>query len=431
MLTAYDSAGMTTPLLDLVAWFQAQTAATVEGNELGSETLVFRPMQRANSKTLNTVIAKGNSKNKYVPTFNLTHKETKFETKDVGSSAIATLQTILPHLLMIGNHSGHNTPREILIKGATNCPGTPSFEYLKQVFEPALKQYFGIEINCELIRRGWAQQPISKGEIKVALTPLALDTTIIPEKAAQLGIAEEGHQSEDLVDIDIDIRKVTATIVAPITTHKLLQDIIHDAIETEFFIEDLDITIDMQDSKVDHKTRADDHVYILLVAQSDSCRWGMDWISSKSSNIWHEDLEDDVRDKTEVTLEKEDDKKQITELCRTLYNDITGENECLVDHFLQDQLVIYQALAKGKSSFQKQKLGVVDPRCVQRARATASRMLGACFAGCVCTGAGVKVGEHVKVDVEKKQQLEGRLPTKREEQEKMRLEKLQQKKKQT
>ncbi|CAN8100182.1 unnamed protein product [Discula destructiva] len=383
--------GMTLHLVEIVDWFTKETAAKSVGNVIGSEALEFHPKQRANSKLTNTLITIiGDKKNKFVDdATKKTHQETLFVSKAKTSSAVATLQTMLPLLLMIGNHSGHKFGREILIEGATNCPDAPSFEYLKQVFEPALKEYFGIEMDCKLEQRGWGQIPVSKGKIKVKFTPLAIDSTIKVQQAAQM------NEEQGLTGVDTDVQEVVATIVAPASMHTLMHDTLREAMVSTFnYIEDDAIKISMDDNTQGN------HAYIIMVAHSSSSRWARDWINSEPLQ-GNKDLN---------SLYKGVSK----DLCKALEKEVSSATECPVDQFLQDQLIVYQALAEGTSAFQRQKTDgnevddAEETKHVRRARITAMMMLPAASfteAG-ICTGAGVKVGQHVHVDMEKKQQLE-------------------------
>lgn len=405
------TAGMNRHLIELVQWFQIQTAAKdPKVYEVGETTFELIPTQRASSKLANNVIPlRGNIK-KYKEDNKITHEIMALASKATTSSGIITLQTILPLLLTVGNHSGLKTPREVLIEGATNCPDSPSFEYLKQIFEPALLQYFGIELDCELVKRGWGAFPVSKGQIRVKFTPMAIDTFIYPQEPAKLGISEEEpteaciqQEGSDVifstdVEVETEVQRVVATIVGPTSIHEILQDTVRLAISRVFNYLDEDDK-DAIEINTEASTHTQ-HVYVLLVAHSDTCRWGRDWINSESMGK-RADLKGFV-------------KEEMLRLCADLEKEVSGASECPVDQFLQDQLVVYQALAKGSSSFQRQRVGSgpedgapLDSEHVRRARASAEKMLGAKFTegGALCLGAGVKVGEHVKVHVEKKQQL--------------------------
>lgn len=73
--------------------------------------------------------------------------------------------------------------------------------------------------------------------------------------------------------------------------------------------------------------------------------------------------------------------------------------ECPVDKYLQDQLVVYQCLAAGKTCFDsaelKGGLSSLDSKQTRNARETATAMLpnAQYSAAHICNGAGVVVGD--------------------------------------
>lgn len=381
---------MTPSLVELVKWFVEKTEAQVEGNELGSLNLEFRPKHRGNHKLIN--------------------KPIKVSSGSMTASAILTFQAVFPLLLMIGGNPKGDKLFDVHIDGATNCPEAPSFEYLDQVFLPAIQSYFGIEVICKLVRRGWGQLTpgtVRKGEIRLRFRPLEGGSTIKLRNDAKLC-------EPDFESLDTCIDKIVVNIITPVAMHELLKDALIDDIDNRF-----------HGAEVVLKTVEDsghcDRVYILLVAHSEYCRWARDVINSES--LKGRDLE---------SLAKELSSK----LCEDLEDEVNAEvvGESPVDQFLQDQLVIYQALAEGRTCFPRQSKGQtpesslkhLDPNCrllddkkafrettndsqhTLSARKVASKILSKtkfCNDGKICLGAGVEVGEGVKPEA-KKQALE-------------------------
>lgn len=301
---------MTASLVELVKWFVDKTDAQVEGNEVGSLNLEFRPKYRGNHKLINKAI--------------------KASSGSMTASAVLTFQAVFPLLLMIGGNPKGDKLFEIHIDGATNCPDAPSFEYLDQVFLPAIQAYFGIEVICKLVRRGWGQSTpgtVRKGEIRLRFRPLEAGSSIKLRNDARLC-------EPDFESLDTCINKIVANIITPVAMHDLLKDALIDDIDNRF-----------HGSEVVFKTVEDsghcDRVYILLVAQSEYCRWASDVINSES-----------LKDRDLESLAKELSSK----LCKDLEDEVNAEvgGESPVDQFLQDQLVIYQALAEGKTCFPRQ-----------------------------------------------------------------------------
>lgn len=428
LLTSH-SLGMTPSLVELVNWFAQVTEAQVQGNKVGSLNLEFRPKHRGSSK--------------------LVHKAIKTSSGSMAASSILTFQAIFPFLLMIGGNPKGDKLFDLHIDGATNCPDAPSFEYLDQVFLPAIQSYFGIEVICKLVRRGWGQMTpgtVRKGTIRIKFRPLEVGSTIRLRDDAKLCDQDgedvrvtQGDGSEEIKygsrSLDNYVRKVAVSIITPSSMHDLLKESLAENIERRF-----------DGAEVEFKLVEDsghcDRVYVLLVAHSEYCRWARDMINSES-----------LKDKDLEPFAKELSSK----LSKDLEDEVNAEvgGECPVDQFLQDQLVIFQTLAQGRSCFPRQLteqttehalshlhpdfplveddpagpmgkfrelaspavrdetyvdgFGQNDSKHTLLARYVAFTILPkARFynRGKVCMGAGVKVGEGVRVEVQKKQALE-------------------------
>lgn len=324
------STGMTTPLIAIVKWLAEATEAETEGNVLQSDTLTFRPKRHASPK--------------------LIRKEIKINPGSMNASSVLYFQTILPLLLYIGGDPKSEKPIELRIDGATNCPEAPSYEYLDQVFLPALEKYFGIVVARKMERRGWSQltpdpRTVQKGTIRFKLMPLEWATTLQFQRDAKLCDEEEedpkarqsdGHTGVRYVTRSLDnfIQKVVATLVTPSGMHEPLKDALVEDIENRF-----------PDAGVEFRTEDSGHcdrVYVLLVAHAEYCRWGRDLIMAKR-----------LKDANVDSLAKEISSK----LSKDLEDEVNGEvgGECPIDTFLQDQLVIYQCLAEERSCFPRQR----------------------------------------------------------------------------
>lgn len=111
-------------------------AAEVEGDEIGSQTLSFRP----------TAIRPGQ------------------RTFSVGTAGSATLvlQTILPALLVADG------PSEIVLEGGTHNPWAPPYDFLAQAFFPLINR-MGPRVSAGLERHGFF--PAGGGRFSVAIAP--------------------------------------------------------------------------------------------------------------------------------------------------------------------------------------------------------------------------------------------------------------------
>jgi RNA 3'-terminal phosphate cyclase (ATP) len=86
----------------------------------------------------------------------------RFHIGTAGSTGLV-LQTMIPALLF------GNAPSRIQITGGTHVPWSPSFHYLYEVFLPAL-QRMGGNVNLEIIRWGW--YPKGGGEVEASVQPV-------------------------------------------------------------------------------------------------------------------------------------------------------------------------------------------------------------------------------------------------------------------
>lgn len=111
-------------------------AASVEGDEVGSSQVTFRPGKiQAGRHTI-----------------------------DIGTAGSITLllQTLLPPLLR------GNGPSTLQLKGGTDVPWSPPLDYLRHVLLPLLHR-MGIKVSIERVRRGF--NPKGGGEIEVLINP--------------------------------------------------------------------------------------------------------------------------------------------------------------------------------------------------------------------------------------------------------------------
>lgn len=319
---------MTATLIAIVKWLAEASQAEVEGNVPQSETLTFRPVRRPQPRLL--------------------RREIKINSGSMTASSVLYFQTILPLLLFVGGDPKSEKPIELRIDGATNCLEAPSYEYLDQVFLPALEEYFGIPVGHKMERRGWGQmtpdpRTVQKGTIRFKLMPLEWGTTLKPRDGVKLCDEDEEDVNAQLGDnglrygarsLDNSIKKVVATIVAPSNLHEPLQEALVEDIENRFPGAEIKFSTE--------ESGHSDRVYVLMVAHAAYCRWGRDLITARR-------LKDDNTD----SLAKDISSK----LSKDLEDEVNGEvgGECPVDTFLQDQLVIYQCLAQGRSCFPRQR----------------------------------------------------------------------------
>lgn len=178
------------------------------------------------------------------------------------ASSVLHFQTVLPFLLYLGCEDPDNEkPFELRFTGLTCSPDAPSYEYLDQIFLPALQSYFGVEIGRQLVKRGWDKRTpdpkcIQEGTIRFKVLPLKLGTTLALSEKARYSNDEDGTGS-----VDNEILQVDVTIITPPQLHESLKENIMEDIEYRF--PDAQVTFKVEDSGFL------DRVYVLLVGKSE------------------------------------------------------------------------------------------------------------------------------------------------------------------
>lgn len=263
------------------------TAAEVTGCTVGSKSFEFSP--------------------KLSPK-DLVNRNIKVKAESVVSSILLIFQAVLPFLLFAGDEQG--SPISITILGGTNVSFSLSFEYLDQVLLPSLER-FGIKVERKLQYRAWSHGPMQIGEVRFGITPLQL----------RQKLKEPSWPSERG-----SITKIDVSIIVP----KYLQDPLRKALlfEIGLVFEDVETEFVVVDDS-GHVAR----MYALLVAHtSTGLRFGRDWLYDEKR-----------QNKTPDALSTEISQKVVDEL------DVELRKGGLVDEYLQDQLVVFQALAEGRS----------------------------------------------------------------------------------
>lgn len=272
-----------------IVWLTEATEAKVDGLFVGSKTIEFAP--------------------KLSPA-NLKLDRSRLHIKaDSAASLLLVFQAILPFLAFSG--SNQNSPITLHIQGGTNVSWSPSYEYLDQVLLPSLER-FGIEIERKLHYRGWSFGTPEVGEVSLKLIPLRPGHTLkTPNWPLQRG----------------EVSKIDITIIVPQNLLQHMKDALLSEIDKVFKGVEANLFL-VEDSK--HKAR----FYTLLVAHTTTgLRFGRDWLYDKKT-----------KDKTEDKLSAEISQRVVNELDKEL------QKGGVIDRYLQDQLVVFQALAEGKSS---------------------------------------------------------------------------------
>jgi RNA 3'-terminal phosphate cyclase (ATP) len=227
---------------------------------------------------------------------------------DSAASVLLVFQAVLPFLVFAADEKG--TSISMVIQGGTNVSFSLSFEYLDQVLLPALER-FGIKVERKLEFRGWSHGTPQIGSAKFILTPLQPGQAL-KEPSWPL---ERGS-----------ITKIDVSLLVPREMIESLKGAL--LFELSLVFPDVDVNfIVVEDSR--HNAR----IYTLLVAHtSTDLRFGRDWLyDGKTKNKIPSQLRTEISQRVVDGLDSEVRKGGV------------------VDEYLQDQLIVFQALAEGKS----------------------------------------------------------------------------------
>ena len=281
------------------------TDSEVEGLVVGSKTLTFIPR---------------------LPPTSLSQRTFKVVPDSSGASTMLALQAILPFLLYAGDESG--SPIELEIHGGTNTTMSLSYEYMDQVLMPTLEERFGIRTERELKSRGWVYGPPSCGCVSLKIYPLKRGTALTPI-AWDRSLADSGAY---------EVKSVDVTMIVPLRLQEPLQTALCQSIGELF--PDVDINfIKTEDSGHDARN------YVLLVGKSSAgLRWGRDILYKPGK-----------KNKESPTSLSANISRLVT---KELFSEVQARGQ--VDKYLQDQLVCFQALAAGRSSFPRHDPGPAE-----------------------------------------------------------------------
>lgn len=290
--------GLKAQHVSAIEWLAKATEAEVDGLAVGSQTLDFRPVAPATAlKSRNIVIrAEGSA-----------------------ASTLLIFQAIFPYLLFSGNEKGD--PVEIEIHGSTNPSFSPSYEYLDQVLLPTLQERFAVVVERRLKKRGFTIGPLAQGVIWLRFQPIPPGQT--------LRLVKPWNEKPEPGDID-KLRRIDVNILVPLAMLELMEDAMNQYLSAQFPEAEIDFVL-KEDSGHDSR------MYVLVVAHSESgLRWGQDFL------YYHRGAK-----KRQITTIAKELAKSLT---KRLWNQIVV-HPAAVDEYLQDQLVVFQALAEGKTTY--------------------------------------------------------------------------------
>ena len=312
--------------LAAVQWLAKATTAKTEGMQAKSRELIFRPTQpkveRGDKDRLHEKAVKtddGRHQDVWREVYDngvLTRRESHVSVSTPGS-ILLVLQAILPYLLF-GPSTSLDTPNShiplrIRIDGGTNVSKSPSIEYVSQVLLPMLSLKLGIaEITTNLHKRGWSTGGTQLGSVSFDVVPLGKGQ-VLP----RFDLQRRGK-----------LTKVHVSILAP---GEMAKSNIKDNVMAQLLAYEPKVEILFP---VDEDSRNEKRWYLLLVAEtSGGYRLGRDWLY---------DL------KTKGIRPEETCAKLVSKVMKDLKQELRHEG--CVDEFMQDQLVVFQALADGQAA---------------------------------------------------------------------------------
>ncbi|KAG7138510.1 hypothetical protein HYQ45_004382 [Verticillium longisporum] len=280
-----------------IQYLAAATAATTTSLAVGARCLTFSPT---------------------LPPAALAQRHITITPESPGASALLILQALLPFLIFAAGD-----PITLDIAAGTNVSFSLSWDYADQILLPALESRFGISVTRTLIRRGWSLGPPTRGAIRLGITPLGKGEKLRPRQQQPL---EHAGACRGVTAVDV-------TILAPRHLHGDLQARLAEQVSSRLPASEV-VFRTVEDSGYDAR------VYVLLVARSaGGLRWGRDVLTSAPK----------VGKSKGRSRAKEGGFP--TALSRKLAVELVREVErpggC--DESLQDQLVVFQALAEGQT----------------------------------------------------------------------------------
>jgi RNA 3'-terminal phosphate cyclase (ATP) len=289
--TTRQGGGLKESHLAALVWLAKTSGAKIEGAKIGSPTVTFNFDELCIDA---------------LPS--LEEKRNAIISLERPGSVWLILQAILPYIMF-----GLTSPVfDLTLRGGTNVGKSMSGEYVQQVLLPTLCRIGISGVSVDIMKRGWAGGRAEIGEVRVRVKKVA-------ERCKLPGFDIAGRG---------EVVKLAVTILAHGDMRDLLrQEVVHQCREKFEEKTEIDIVIDEESG---HPLR----LYVLTVAHTaDGCLLGRDVLYEKRT-----------KNERELKLIAE---KVVADVLDQMQRELdTGG---CVDEYMQDQLIIWQALADGKS----------------------------------------------------------------------------------
>ena len=374
-----EGGGLKSSHLAAVRWLAHVTHSTMAGAEVKSRDLILEPSKYSaeDASTIATAATTALAKKRQNSGEILWHdrydgqklirKESKIPASTPGSIFLV-LQALLPYILFsapLSEATSQAVPGEqakpichrLIIEGGTNVSKSPSFEYVDQVLLPMLCKKVGIPpIRMKMDKRGWTHGSAEVGRVTFDITPLSLASTLPCFTFTGRGEVTRFYVSilaPDLASRQSIRKKVVCEILRR-----------YPEVEIEFPV----------DEDSGHAKR----LYLHVAAEtSEGFRLGRDWMFDRKA--------------TASTAEQKNE-----QLVGKVLHDLEEElaHGGCVDEYMQDQLVVFQALAEGQAEVDYGK-GRTASLHTQTAKWVAEQILGMNFdERGICEGQAFRVGEN-------------------------------------
>jgi len=216
-------------------------------------------------------------------------------------SVMLLMQISLPGLLFLPH------PAHVTLKGGTNADKAPLVDYMQEVFLPMFHKLFGGDIKLDIVRRGF--YPRGGGIVTV-------ETKSLKGSLKAINLTERGN-----------ITKIRCEAVVSGRLPKHIAERMAKSVSDTFAASEFSkVPLEIKTIVADQQSSPSDGCFVMVVCESEKgCRLGCSAIGKRG-----------------VSSEAVG-KEAADELLKNL-----REGGC-VDEYLQDQLIIYMALAKGRS----------------------------------------------------------------------------------
>jgi RNA 3'-terminal phosphate cyclase (ATP) len=338
--TSSGSAGLKESHLAALLFLAQECHADVEGAEVGSTEITICPSRRKthSQPTIEDLQAR---------------QPNVIELKNPGSVWLI-FQAIYPFIVFrllpsrqpnsASGDAKDQSAFRIRVKGGTNAPKAMSTEYMQQVFCPIAQEIGLPSIEINVLKRGWTTGKAQVGEVEITIySPVRHDEAGKEDDGAAESVhgkTKEGDNNQSAFQLPpftlmaTHTRSITSinvtTLTGSSTTAEILETTLTTALHSHpIFPPSVPLTFSNSPSGDERR------LYILLVARlSDSTILGRDYLSPGRSMTSDTDRSRICREASQTV---------VAHMIREI------ERGGAVDEFMQDQLVIFQALASGRS----------------------------------------------------------------------------------